>query len=79
MPRPIKIRPSYDPDAAFLIRRMESMSLDTERHTEEWLRTGQDKLKEAAQHLLTAREDATKKSERDREEAKRAERNRRAK
>jgi len=79
MPRPIKIRPSYDPDAAFLIRRMDAMSLDTERHTEEWLRTGQEKLKEAAQHLLTAREDAAKKLEQDRDEAKRAERNRRAK
>ena len=73
MPRPIQIRPTYDPDAAFLIRRMESMSLDTERHTEEWLRKGQELLKNAAQHLLTAREDAEKKAEIARDEAKKAE------
>ena len=80
MPRPIQIRPSYDPDAAFLIRRMESMSLDTERHTEEWLRVAQEKFKEAAQHLLTAREDEAKKAkmlaESDRDLGKRAEQGR---
>jgi hypothetical protein len=60
---------------------MESMSKDTERHTEEWLREGQERLKEAAQHLLTAREDEARKAECDRDEAKRAEqgRGRRAK
>lgn len=81
MPRPIKIRPSYVPDAAFLLRRMEAVALDVERHTPEWLREAQEKLKDAAQHFLTAREDELKKAELDRDEARQAEpgRNRRAK
>ena len=79
MPRPIQLRPSYDPDAAFLIRRMEAMAKETERHTKVWLCEGQEKLKIAAQHLLTARDDELKKVKSDRDEAKKAEgRNKRA-
>jgi peptidyl-tRNA hydrolase len=60
---------------------MEALDKDTERHTTEWLHAGQEKLKVAAQHLLTAREDAAKKLGLDRDEAKKAEqgRNKRAK
>jgi hypothetical protein len=55
------------------------MEKDTERHTLEWLRTGQKLLKEAALHFLTAREDEAKKVKQDRDEATRADRNKRAK
>jgi hypothetical protein len=52
---------------------MESLTLDTDRHTEDWLRKGQLKLKEAAQHLLTARDDAEIKAAMDRGDGKKAE------
>jgi hypothetical protein len=61
MPRPIQIRPSYEPSAAFVIRLHEAVGKDTDRHTAAWLLVTQEKLMAAAQQLLTAREDEQKK------------------
>jgi hypothetical protein len=61
MPRPIQIRPSYEPSAAYFIRFHEAVGKDTDRHTPEWIEKAQSLVMAAAQHLLTARGDEQKK------------------
>lgn len=54
MARPVKVRASYNSDAAFLLRMEEAIGLDPNQD-EDWKRTACEKSRDLAQHLLTAK------------------------